>query len=249
MGSLAATYAAMHAVLRGERSPEEAAGELGVDAKRLAIYQGFVQGHVRGILGEQFSRVMATMAEGTWQTLTGDFFVTHPPDDWELNEAAGPFPDYLAGRLGELDELHLFHVSLARFEWAQWSVYSDPARVPGPDEVASRVINPTLTILEVPCPVVAQVLALDRGDAVTGPLPDAGDGAEQVLLFRQPARETSAYWRASGPLILALATVDQALTPDEAAAAFGCTATDVKDALTRADEIGLCIGPAPGRGD
>ena len=137
----------------------------------------------------------------------------------------------------------LFHVSMARFERAQWEVYSDQTRIPSPGDLDERIVNPTLTILELPCPIIAQVLALDR-DTPCGTLPDGGDGPEQVLLFRQPERETSAFWRATGPLVLALATVDQGLSPEAAAATFQCRAEDVTSALARADEIGLCVPPA-----
>lgn len=244
MASLTETYAVMHAVLRGEQTTDEAAPLLGVDPERLAIYQGFVRDHVTGILAKQFPRVEATLDAAAWETVRLGFFEAHGPTDWELNQVAAPFPAYLAAELGRVDGLALFHVSLAQFEWAQWGTYSDPAQMPLPEALERPVVNPTLTILELPCPVIAQVVALDRGEAAQDPLPDAEDGAERVLLFRHPVRETSAYWRVTAPLVLALGTTDGGHTPQQAAAAFGCRVAQVVEALKRAGEIGLCIMPA-----
>jgi len=243
VASLAETYAIMHAVLRGEQPAEEAAPLLGVDPHRLAIYQGFVRDHVTGILTSQFPRVEAAMPAAAWSAVQHGFFETHPPTDWELNEAAAPFPDYLAGQLGLVDGLALFHLSLAQFERAQWGAYSDPATIPHPGDLDRPVVNPTLRILELPCPVVDQVVVFDRGDGFTEPPPDASDGPERVLFFRHPERLTSAYWRVTERFVLALATTQEGHTPEEAAAAFGCRAEDVLDALSRAAETGLCIVP------
>ena len=244
MGSLRETYEAMHAVLRGEQSCAEAAPLLGVDPDRLAIYQGFVQGHITGILATQYPRVNTMLTEAAWERLTGAFFTAHPASDWDVNDAAAPFPEFLSARLGDMEELTLSHVAMARFESAQWTAYSDPTRIPRPEEVTARVINPTLIILELPCPIINLVLSIDRGEAPSAPWPDAAEGAERVLLFRQPDRETSAFWRADNQLILALATVDQGLTSETAADTFGCGQEVIEAALARADTIGLCIGPA-----
>ncbi len=244
MPSLRETYDVMHAVLRGQRTAADGATALGVDPTRLAIYQNFVHGHVTYILTKIYPRVSACLSPETWNALAEEFFATHPPTDWELNEAAAPFAAYLATQLGQREELALFHISLAQFEWAQWSAYCDLARIPAPEDTPVSVVNPTLRILELPCPVIHHIVAMKGGDAPAAPWPDGSDGPERVLIFRHPSRETSAYWRASPALILALATVDQGLTSEDAATTFGCSQADVVGALARAHEIGLCIMPA-----
>lgn len=243
MGSLTETYAVMHAVLRGEKTTEEAAPVLGVDPRRLAIYQGFVRDHVTGILAQQFPRVKLAMDPVAWEQVARGFFEAHAPTDWEINEAAAPFPGHLAGELGRADGVALFHVSLAQFEWAQWCAYTDPALIPRPESLDRLVVNPTLQILELPCPVVGPVIALDRGESAPSPLPDAGDGAERVLIFRHPERETCAYWRVTEQLVVALSMAHEGTTLEAAAQAVGWAVSDVSAALDRAVEIGLCITP------
>ena len=244
MPSLAETYAAMHAVLRGGRSVSAGATDLGVDPSRLRIYRDFVHGHVIHILAKQFPRVVMTMDTTAWAATCQSFFTDHPPTHWELNEAAKPFPRYLAERVGVVEGVTPFHVSLAQFEWAQWAAFSDPVRIPTRASLTEAAINPTLTILEVPCPIVDTVVALDRGEPLAGAPLTEEVGPERVLVFRHPVRETSAYWRASDRLVLALATVDGGLEPEDAAARFDCTAADVTASLARATEIGLVIHPA-----
>ena len=243
MTTLRETYEAMHRVLRGEVSPAEAAPRLGVDAERLAIYQGFAEGHVVGILAKQFPRLIATLPGAVVAALSRGFFRSHPPTGWDLNEAARAFPAYLATQRSQIAELSHFHLALARFEWEQWVVYSAPTAMPDPAELEGLTLNPTLSILELPCPVVSHVIAHDRGEEDLGPLPTLAMGPERVLLFRHPERETCAYWRASERLILAIATVHGGLSVDASALAHDCAVDLVDDALQHAQAIGLCLGP------
>jgi hypothetical protein len=243
MPTLAETYASLHAVLRGERGVDDGAAELGVDPKRLAVYADFVRGHITGILAKQYPRLCQTLAAEPWQRLCEGFYSAHPPSDWELNEAAEPFPAYLAEQLGVLDEVSLFHVSLAQFEWAQWAAFSDPSRIPDANALQRDAVNPTLHILELPCPVIDAVLAIDRDGELTGEVPDGRGGPERVLVFRHPLRETSAYWRVTEPLVLALATVDAGAGVEESAERLGRSIAEVTRGLGRAREIGLILGP------
>jgi len=243
MPSLADTYEAIHAVLRGERSSDEGSELLGVDAERLAIYAQFVRGHVDGILAKQYPHVMHTIGPKAWRKLCSGFFTAHPPVHWELNAAAEPFASYLADQLGVIEEITLFQVSLAQFEWAQWEAFSDPARIPEAHTLQTHEVNPTLRILELPCPVIDAVLTLKRGETLNDTLPGADAGPEQVLVFRHPIRETSAFWRVTEPLVLALTTVDAQLDAAEGANHLGRTTQEVTEGLSRAREIGLIIGP------
>ena len=243
MPTLRETYDALHAALRGEVALHESATALGVSADRLAIYVRFVEGHIGGILEKQFPRVAKTLPPSTWHHVCQGYFKAHPPSHWELNQAAEAFPDHLADQLLEEAELSLFHVSMAQLEWAQWCAFSDPTPIPALKDLHGPIVNPTLTILELPCPVIDAALSLDRGEALAAPLPDASAGPEQVLIFRHPSRETSAFWRATERLIIALASVDAQLSPEASAAQFKRPLSVVNAALERAKEIGLLIAP------
>ncbi|MDP6943458.1 MAG: DNA-binding domain-containing protein [Myxococcota bacterium] len=243
MGTLEETVATMHAVLRGDMTPDDAAGPLGVDPERLAIYQDFAQGHVLGILTKLFPRVRAALSDASWSHLSRAFFKAHPPTGWDLNDAASRFPAYLGGRLDAHDDLARFHVALARFEWEQWLVYKDDAQIPSPDTLDRATLNPTLAVLELPCPIIDHVVAFDRDGALSERLPTTADGPERVLLFRHPTRETCAYWRATDRLVLAIATLHGSLTAEASAAAHGCGVDLVLDALQHAHAIGLGIRP------
>ena len=243
MPTLAETYASLHAVLRGQHDVATGAAELGVNPERLAIYAGFVRGHITGILAKQYPRVSQTMAAEPWERLCEGFYAAHPATHWELNAAAEPFASYLLAQLGDVEGLTLFHVSLAQFEWAQWATFSDLAQIPDPHSHSTDTVNPTLRILELPCPVIETVLALSKEGALKGELPSAEAGPEQVLMFRHPVRETSAFWRVTEPLVLALATVDAGLDATQSAAQLGRSVEEVMVGLQRAKEIGLIIGP------
>jgi uncharacterized protein len=243
MPTLAETYATLHAVLRGKQGIDEGATELGVDPARLAIYANFVRGHITGILEKQYPRVSQTLSAAPWQHLCEGFYAAHPATHWELNAAAEPFPAYVAEQLGILDEVSLFHVGMAQFEWAQWAAFSDPSRIPDASTLRRDVINPTLRILELPCPVIDAVLSLDRDGTLGAELPDAGAGPEVVLIFRHPLRETSAFWRVTDALTLALTTVDAGIDVAESAARLGRSIDEVTKGLSRAREVGLIIEP------
>ena len=243
MPTLADTYGAIHAVLRGEQSLDEGSELLGVDPARLAIYARFVRGHVEGILAKQYPLVRQTLTAEVWRDLCGGFFTAHPPSHWELNAAAEPFASYLADQLGVIEGVTLLQVSLAQFEWAQWEAFSDLACMPEVHTLQASVVNPTLRILELPCPVIDAVLALKRGEALNDAHPPSDAGPEQVLVFRHPVRQTSAFWRVTEPLVLALTTVDAQLDAEQGAQRLGRTAQEVTVGLSRAREIGLIIGP------
>ena len=243
MTTLRETYEVMHAVLRGEVSADQAAGVLDVDAERLAIYQRFARGHVDGILAKQFPRLMAAIPAAVFEALCDGFYRSHPPTGWDLNEAARAFPAYLATRRSDVEELSHFHLALARFEWEQWLVYSDPAELPEATTLSGPSLNPTLSVLELPCPVIDHVVAFDRDGGIPSPLPTLAEGPERVLLFRHPERETCAYWRATDRLILAIATVHGGLSAEASAEAHDCAVDLVVDALQHAQAIGLCLTP------
>lgn len=242
MPSLRETADLLHGALRGTLGLSESAQELGVSPTRLAVYVDFVRGHVDGILAKQYPRVKRSLSPSVWRALCEAYYATHPPQDWELNQAAEPFARFLASRLGQGDELTLFHVSMATLEWAQWEAYSDLRTIPAPGSLEQPIINPTLSILELPCPIIDAALQLDRGEALSAQARSPSAEPERVLVFRQPLRETGAFWRASEALIIALATLDAGLTPEAMAEQLSRPIEVVTQSLERANEIGLIIG-------
>jgi hypothetical protein len=88
--------ALVHAAIRQDLSVDSAAAELGCDPARLAIYRRFIAGHVRTALDKNFPVLAALLGPERWAALGEAFYAERPPSHWELNEAARPFPGWLA---------------------------------------------------------------------------------------------------------------------------------------------------------
>ncbi len=267
----------LHAALRGDRPVDAVAAELGLPPARVELYRRFLRAHVVGVLNKDFPLVREALPAATWERLTDAFYRAHPAESVELNRAAEAFPAFVeamvaaaatgpagdGARSPRFPGLTPFHASLAAFEWAEFVSYTHPGRVPAHGEVSAPALNPTLSVVSLPVPVVEFVVnslkrPRDPGDGTerpAAPPPSSGDGPELVLFFRPPpppgsagtyAGETDrvAFYRATDDLLFALKVTYDGLDPAAAAAAAGLDPTAAVQAVSRAAAIGLVLVPA-----
>lgn len=238
----------MHDVLRGRASVGVGAEKLGVDPGRLGIYAAFVAGHVRYVLDKDYGATQSLLTPARWAELCESYFASKAPSSFELNQAAAGFPEFLdeqlaAGREG----LVPFHVALARLEWEDFATYVHSERIPPASELTGPLLNPTLSLIELPCPVVRWYVAWNRDEpyaTALSELPGPDDGPERVLLFRRPTTERTAYFVAVDDLMFAVAVAHRGLDPLAAAAAAGLPADAALAAWERAVELELVLVPA-----
>lgn len=240
--------AALHRAFRGG-DVDAVASEVGVDPKRLAIYQAFVRDHIDTVLDQDFPMVRTLVPRECWEALLDGYFEGHPATNWELNRAAEAFPAYVAERAaGGLEGVTAFHADLAAFEWEQLVAFVHPAVMPDPGELDAPALNPTLAVLSLAHPVIEVAEAYDDDALDAGfPIPEAVSPPEVVLVFRHPTRNVTEYLRATDDLLFAVKVVHEGLDPAEAAKAAGATVELAEAAIGQAVEAGLAIRPASGR--
>lgn len=239
--ALVALERQVHEMLRGQRSVGATAEALGVDPVRLDIYRGFVRGHVDTALHKSFPILEGLLGEPAFQALCDAFFEAHPPSHWELNAAAEPFPAFLAARVDEGHaELGPFHVALAQHEWADFATFVHPARVP--TEVEAPTLNPTLTVLQLVCPVTPFVVAWQDGRRDL-PLPTPEEGPELCLFFRHPVTERVQFHVAIDDYLFAIKVAHEGLEAAAVAEAAGLPVDAARAAMARARDIGLVLLP------
>lgn len=243
MATLRELEALVHAAIRQDLSVDSAAAELGCDPARLAIYRRFIAGHVRTALDKNFPVLAALLGPERWAALGEAFYAERPPSHWELNEAARPFPGWLAAHEEAGHEgLLPFHVALASWEWEEFATYVHPAEIPTPDELTQPAVNPTLSILESPCPVARFMSRWLAGDR-EAPLPTPADGPEVAFLWRRPDTARVAFHQAVDDLVFAVTVAHQGLDPAAAARAHGLPEDAAVAAFERAVAMGLVLRP------
>lgn len=239
---LDALQAVMHRLLRGELAPEAAAALLGLDAAqipRLGLYQRFVRRHVQAALEGAFPRTLAALPAGTREALCDTYFATHAPTSYDLDAAAEAFPGFLEAALSEAPPgLNALHPCLAEVEWALLVAVRDEAEMPEPS-AGAPVLNPTLSILQVP-PAVAAAL---HGAALDAP-PTAEQAEITLLVLRNPATGRAHALPANDDLLFALKLAHDGQAPRAAALAAGLDPDAACAAVARAAAAGLVIAPA-----
>ena len=94
-------------------------GGLGLPPEVSELYRGFVQSHYLDIFKKVYTRLDEHW-DCHWEELRDSYFQEFPPQAWELNHLVEDFPRYLGSQSGFQDYL----VDLARYEWAEYSVYT-----------------------------------------------------------------------------------------------------------------------------
>jgi hypothetical protein len=236
---------AMHELLRGEATPEETGKALGgAPPERLAAYQGFVRGHIEGILTKAFPTLAELVGHCAWHAVGREFFRDVPPADYELNACAEAFPAWLSARIeaGESD-LSEFHVEVAELHLAEFAAFADEARIPAPGDLDAPTLNPTLRVLELTYPVAEFVARWRRREREGAPPVPAEPAPEVVFVFREPGGFRHRFERADDNLLFAFKVVHDGVPLAEAAEAAGAPEALVRQVLGEAAEAGLVILP------
>ncbi len=246
MASLREIEALVHAVIRQDLPVDSGAATLGCDPARLDLYRRFIAAHVQSALDKNFPVLAAIVGPERWAALGAAYYAEVPASSWELNEAARPFPAWLSAREeAGAGALVPFHVALAAWEWEEFATYVHPAEIPPPASLTAPTVNPTLAILELPCPVAAFMAAWLDG-ARDQPLPTPADGAEVAFLWRRPDTGRVAFHQAVDDLIFAVTVAHQGVSPALAARENGLPEAAAAGAFERALSMGLVLAPAPG---
>ena len=133
--------------------------DLGLSDKVATLYRDFVQNHYLDILPKVYSRLDECWT-CPWEQWRDGYFQQYPPYAWELNHLAQYFPAYLKEH--QLVDEAL--VDLARYEWAEHSVFT---RWP-PKVMASQgdyVLNPAHELLELRFDVAEWIFHWEREHA------------------------------------------------------------------------------------
>jgi hypothetical protein len=246
MATLSELQAVVHGVLREETSVSAGAERLGVDPARLDIYRRFVKQHIRSVLDKDYPALRSTLPPAIWDELTAGFYADRPATHFELNACVAGLPAYLSERLDDGGAgLEPAHVALAQFEWHEFAAYAHPARIPDRRVLDRSVLNPTLLIVSLACPVIDFMVAWGRSKQHDPgvPLPGLGNGSEVVLFFRHPETGHAAWHKAVDDLLFAIKVAHEGLDPSEAARRAGLPAHAALAAWRRAEAIGLVLSP------
>jgi selenobiotic family peptide radical SAM maturase len=181
-------------------------------------------------LAEIFPACRSFLSEDEWQGLQR-----------ELSRDGGQelevFPDLLAGRAEELG-LPAFLEGLARLEAAMRQAEAQAGSLPG--GVQRLTLNPTVRILELGWRGLAD-MARARWKAAGEPEP----GAENVLVWTDPASGRARAQAASDRDLLALKIAAEGLDAGRTAAAHGVPAANVHAAVEAASRKGMLLAPEP----
>jgi hypothetical protein len=246
--TLHGVFQTMHRLLRGEITPADASTMLGCEESRIALYPEFVLDHVRNILVKDFPVLASLFSTEEWEAIVRQYFQTHPPDHYEMNANAARFPAFLQqmeeeGRLG----IGEFHVELAEVEWQEWVIFSSPEKMPVSAEIRDRVLNPTLTVLELNFPVVEYLNIWEERRAKgfsegVPPVPETSDG-EIVFVFRHPSKHETVVQKATDSLLFVFKVVHDNVPLNEAAEEAQIGPPEAESMLMSAEEMGLIILP------
>jgi hypothetical protein len=199
---------------------------------RVALYGRLVRHHVKAALEKLYPLTRASVGEERWVELARAYEASKPARPFELNHAGEGFPAFLADEV-ERRGLPTFLPALARFEWADFAVYTSPE--PVPDTVERLTVNPTLAVLEHPFQLCAYVRA--KGQGTLAP------GQEMVLLWRHPEQLVTMYLPANDRSLLAVKMALEGLTSAQVAAATGVAEADIRAAVDSCVEEGLVLSP------
>ncbi|QRK05118.1 putative DNA-binding domain-containing protein [Archangium violaceum] len=199
---------------------------------RVELYGRMVRHHGRATLEKLYPLTRASVDEAGWVELARAYEASRPSRPFEMNHLGEGFPGFLADE-AERRGLPDFLPALARFEWADFAVYT--SMEPVPEKVERLTVNPTLVALEHPFQLCAYVRAKGRGR----PEP----GQEMALLWRHPERLVTMYLAASDRSLLALKMAVEGLTPAQVAAATGVAEADIRAAVEACVSDGLVLSP------
>lgn len=199
---------------------------------RVALYGDFARSTAQDVLRKLYPLTCGLLDEAVWEGLVEAYRATRPARSFELNRLGEAFPAFLADE-APVRGLPAWAPALARFEWADFAVFTSREVVPA--RVERLTVNPTLQVLELPFRVCACV----RAKAEVPPEP----GAELALLWRHPEQLTTMFLAASDRALLALKMAVEGLTPSDVAASTGVSEADIQQAVASCAREGLVLVP------
>lgn len=200
---------------------------------RVALYGDFVRYHVRSTLEKLYPLTVASVTPEQWTGLARDYDARRPGGHYEMNRMGEGFPGFLAD-VTAARGLPEFVPALARFEWADWAVYT--SEEPAAPRVERLTVNPTLTVLQHPFRLVPFIHAKGKG-----PAPEPGE--EMLLVWRHPAELRTWFMTGTERALLAVKMALEGLTPQDVVAATGVAEAVVQQALEECTRNGLLLAP------
>ncbi len=248
MSSFYETLETMHQLLRGEKSPEEVAEIFGADPNRLAIYQGFVKGHIAKTLEKNYCLLKRTILPEIWKKLVDQYFTKYPALDWRLNESTEKFPFFLQDSLSQKDlQLNEFHVELAKFEWEEVNIFNTDATIPSPTQIDQLILNPTISILQFTYPIAEFVKQIRVGKKnkwlEEKKFFEEREQEEIVFLFRNLQTYRCNFLQGNDNILFAFKVVHENLSLSQAAEATGQEISIIKQIIREVSQTGLIILP------
>jgi hypothetical protein len=113
------------------RNPDEPLDIVGIETRRLKIYQELFFNNILGFVSSAFPVLKEIIGEERWQQLVRDFFITHQCDSPLFLEISEEFLSYLEH--ADFDFLEKFTYQLAHWEWME--LYADVAETNDVSEV------------------------------------------------------------------------------------------------------------------
>jgi hypothetical protein len=129
--SLARFFEEIAPTLLGETPAEKSAPALGVDPKRLAVYERFCRVHRFETVEGLFPHCRAAVDAALWPTLVEDYFRRFPMRSVELNSNGEKWPEFLATEAASR-ALPAWLPELADFEWWEWQTLIAPNETEDP---------------------------------------------------------------------------------------------------------------------
>lgn len=236
--ALADFFAAMGAYFAAPRSTDALQARFPgwqADPRRLSIYGGFVQGHVRESVEKNHPLTRAAVDADTWRRLIDAYYATGPATHFELNQASSTFAAFLDEQVHPL-QLPRFLPALARFEWTDFEVYVAAEEIP--ERVEALSPNPTLVALQHPFRLVPWL----RAGASRPAAPEPGD--ETVLMWRHPRTHLTTYLQADARALLVLKLAVEQIPLEHAAREGGTDVHQLEQWVSRAAADGMVLQPA-----
>lgn len=239
---LKAFFAAQARFYADAADPAAAARDLaralpGLDAPpgRVALYAEFVFAHVRVVLEKLYPATRAALPAATWDALVTRYYALRPARvHYEVNHAGEAFAAFLEEAAATLPD---FVPSLARFEWAIFTVHRSATEVP--PAVDRLTLNPTVETAEHAWGLCA--FADPASPRTSPPVP----GDEVAVIWRHPVTRLARFMPANARTLLAVKIASEGLDPREAATAGGVPLERVEQAIAEHVAHGLLL--APGR--
>ncbi len=101
---------------------------------RLGVYRNNTRTNWTDTLDHDFPLTKKQFGETEWEALRRRYFISNPPQHWELNTSMTPFPAWLAKQ-----KVKPFVKELADYEWYDLKVFTDRSMV----KRGAGVTNPT----------------------------------------------------------------------------------------------------------